>query len=570
MDPQQRLLLEVSWEALEDAGQDADRAGRQRDRRVHRHVQRRLRPAAPDLGGRRRDRRLLRHRHRLQHRRRPDLLLLGLQGPSLAVDTACSSSLVAVHLACQSLRSGESDLALAGGVNLMLSPETSIFLSRRGRWRPTGAARRSTRRPTATSAARAAAWSCSSASPMPWPTATAILAVIRGSAVNQDGHSNGLTAPNGPAQEAVIRDALTRAGVEPGDVGYVEAHGTGTALGDPIEVQALAAVLGSGPPADGRCRARLGQDEHRPPRGGRRDGRPRSRSCSSLQRGMIPPHLHLHEPSPYIPWSSLPFVLLTALSPWPVGNGRRIAGVSAFGFSGTNAHVVLEEAPAFARPRVKLPPERAGARPVADLGARPGRAARPGRSVIAAADAFDDLLQSAGETEVQDFLETNPWLLGLDYAQIRARQPVIRGAVDFLLERFDGFHDVLELKSPDDRIFELRGRRTDISSPSAFRLSRPLALALAQVHAYRDVLSEEHTHRTFYGLPHTREPRITILIGLASELTEQEERILRELNRSLHRVEVVPFDVLARRAHAVLDNVERYLLAAEEQTDDDG
>lgn len=187
----------------------------------------------------------------------------------------------------------------------------------------------------------------------------------------------------------------------------------------------------------------------------------------------------------------------------------------------------------------------------------------------AAADELSEVLRTGGETEVQEFLESHPWLLGLHYAQIRARQPVVRGAVDFLLERFDGFHDLLELKSPDDRIFETHGKNTDIRSASAFRLSRPLALALAQVHAYRDALSEESAHEKLYGLPHTREPKITILVGLSSELTEQEERILRELNRSLHRVEIVPFDVLARRAHVVLDNVERYLVIAEEQTDGD-
>lgn len=187
----------------------------------------------------------------------------------------------------------------------------------------------------------------------------------------------------------------------------------------------------------------------------------------------------------------------------------------------------------------------------------------------AAADEFDELLERAGETEVQHFLESHPWLLGLDYAQIRPRQPVIRGAVDFLLERLDGFHDLLELKSPDDQIFETHGKSDDIRSPSAFRLSKPLALALAQVHAYRDALSEESTLEKFYGLSHTREPKITILIGLASSLAEQEKRILRELNCSLHRVEVVPFDILARRTHAVLDNVERYLLAAKEHTGGD-
>jgi hypothetical protein len=187
----------------------------------------------------------------------------------------------------------------------------------------------------------------------------------------------------------------------------------------------------------------------------------------------------------------------------------------------------------------------------------------------AAANEFDELISSAGETEVQSFLEDHPWLLGLDYAQMRPRQPVVRGAVDFLLERFDGFHDLLELKSPGNAIFEAHGKQSDIRSPSAFRLSRPLALALAQVHAYRDALSEESTHEKFFGLTHAREPWITILIGLTTDLTDQERRILRELNRSLHRVEVVPFDIVARRAHAVLDSVARHLLTAEEQTNDD-
>lgn len=183
-----------------------------------------------------------------------------------------------------------------------------------------------------------------------------------------------------------------------------------------------------------------------------------------------------------------------------------------------------------------------------------------------AADAFDKLLRTSGETEIQRFLEAHPWLLGLDYARVRPRQPVVRGGVDFLLERFDGFHDLLELKSPNDLLFEaVGGRKADIRSPSAFRLSKALSLALAQVHAYRDILRHEKTHEELYGLRDTRDARITILIGRASELTDQEERVLHELNCSLHRVEVVPFDVLARRARAVLDNVERYLVAADEQ-----
>jgi hypothetical protein len=182
-----------------------------------------------------------------------------------------------------------------------------------------------------------------------------------------------------------------------------------------------------------------------------------------------------------------------------------------------------------------------------------------------AAKHFDNLLKKEGETELQGFLELHPWLLGLDYAQIRARQPIPRGAVDFLLERFDGFHDLMELKSPGDAIFEIHGKETGVPSPSSYRLSRPLALALAQVHAYRDALHYESVHEDLYGLSHTREPRIIILIGRASQLTQHQERLLREFNRSLHRVEVMPFDVLGRRARAILDNVEHYLLAADEE-----
>jgi hypothetical protein len=183
-----------------------------------------------------------------------------------------------------------------------------------------------------------------------------------------------------------------------------------------------------------------------------------------------------------------------------------------------------------------------------------------------AADAFDQLLNSAGETTVQRFLENHPWLLGLDYARVRPRQPVVRGAVDFLLERFDGFHDMLELKSPNDPLFETIGPDREIGSPSTLRLSKPLALALAQVHVYRDILRHEATHAEMYGLRNTRDSRIIILIGRASALTEQQGRVLHEINCSLHHVEIVPFDLIARRAHAVLDNVERYLVTAEEQT----
>ena len=215
-----------------------------------------------------------------------------------------------------------------------------------------------------------------------------VLALIRGSAVNHDGHSNGLTAPNGPSQEAVVRDALARAGVEPGEVGYVEAHGTGTALGDPIEVQALATVLGADRPADrpvalGSIKTNVGHLEAAAGVAGL------LKVVLAFQRGRIPPHLHLNEPSPYIPWSELPFVVPTTLSPWPAGNGRRIAGVSAFGFSGTNAHVVLEEAPEF-RPAAQEGPANSTEPFLLPISARSPAALR------ALAEAYRDLLGPAG------------------------------------------------------------------------------------------------------------------------------------------------------------------------------
>jgi hypothetical protein len=180
-----------------------------------------------------------------------------------------------------------------------------------------------------------------------------------------------------------------------------------------------------------------------------------------------------------------------------------------------------------------------------------------------AGDEFDRILPTASETDIQEFLELHPWLLGLDYAQVRARLMIPRGKVDFLLERIDGYHDLLELKGPGDAIFEVQVRAA-LPSPSAYRLSRPLSLALAQIHAYRHALQYEEVVEKLYGLQHSRDPRSIILIGRASELSEGEERLLREFNRSLHRVEIVPFDVLADRARANLANVERYLLAAED------
>ena len=343
MDPQQRLLLEVAWEALENSGQAPDALGGSptgvfvgvcnsdyyqllgRQGLGSIDLYRASGNAASVVSG------------RLSY-------VLGLHGPAVSVDTACSSSLVAVHLACQSLWSSECNMALAGGVNVICSADTTVALSRAHMMAPDGRCKAFDSRADGfvrgegcgvivlkrLSDARAAG--------------DRILALIRGTASNQDGRSSGLTAPNGPSQEAVIRAALTRAGLEPADVDYVEAHGTGTSLGDPIEARALGAVLRPGrdpqrPALVGSVKTNFGHLESAAGIAGL------MKVVLSLQHEEIPPSLHLRELNPHVDWSSLPLRVVTELSPWRRGERRRAAGVSSFGFSGTNAHVVLEEAP---------------------------------------------------------------------------------------------------------------------------------------------------------------------------------------------------------------------------------
>jgi malonyl CoA-acyl carrier protein transacylase len=341
MDPQHRLLLEVSWEALENAGQTRERlAGsrsgvfvgitlneysRQFDLSdsldVYYITGNVLNAAAGRIS-----------------------YTLGLQGPSMAIDTACSSSLVAVHQACQSLRNGDCDLALTGGVNLILSPITMFalfqadMLAADGRCKTFDAAADGLGRGEGCGIIVLKRFSDARAD------GDNILALIRGSAVNQDGASSGLTVPNGVAQQHLIHQALENAKVAPSEVDYVEAHGTGTALGDPIEVGALASVLGEGrlpsqPVMLGSVKTNVGHLESASGVTGL------IKVVLALQHEEIPPHLHFKQPNPHIPWNELPVKVLTEATPWPSGEKRRIAGVSSFGITGTNAHVVLEEAP---------------------------------------------------------------------------------------------------------------------------------------------------------------------------------------------------------------------------------
>ncbi|WP_437970633.1 SDR family NAD(P)-dependent oxidoreductase [Sorangium sp. So ce260] len=269
---------------------------------------------------------------------------LGLQGPSAAVDTACSSSLVAVHLACRSLRAFECNVAVAGGVQLMLAPLMYVYLARAHALAPDGRCK--------TFSAEANGYGRGEGCGMvvlkrlsdARRDGDRILAVIRGSAVNNDGHSSGLTVPNGKAQQAVIRQALSNARLSPGDIDYVEAHGTGTPLGDPIEVEALAAVYGAGRPAErplrlGAVKTNIGHLEAAAGIAGL------MKVVLALQHGELPAHLHASTLNPRIPWAELPVEVTTTAVAWRGEGRRRRAGVSSFGMSGTNAHVLLEEAP---------------------------------------------------------------------------------------------------------------------------------------------------------------------------------------------------------------------------------
>ncbi|MDH6243369.1 type I polyketide synthase [Mycobacterium sp. OTB74] len=270
---------------------------------------------------------------------------LGLEGPAVAVDTACSSSLVAVHQASQALRSGDCDMALAGGVNVLLSPASIVAASRARMLAPDG--RCKTFDASADGYVRGEGCGVLVLKRLSdaQRDGDLICAVIRSSAVNQDGASSGLTVPNGGAQQRLINTTLARAGLTGADIDYLEAHGTGTPLGDPIEVQAAAAVYGAGrdpnrPLLMGTAKTNIGHLESAAGVAGL------VKVVLSLQNELLPQNLHFQNPSPHIPWDSLPVQVVDQATPWRTNGRPRRAGVSSFGFTGTNAHVLLEEAPA--------------------------------------------------------------------------------------------------------------------------------------------------------------------------------------------------------------------------------
>ncbi len=344
MDPQHRLLLETAWRAVEHSGtapsaladtntgvfvglSTHDYLGMASDELDYPEIEAYLAIGTSNAAA----------AGRISYR-------LGLQGPAVAVDTACSSSLVAIHQACQALRLGECDLALAGGANVLLSPATMITFSSAQMLAPDG--RCKTFDAAADGYVRGEGCGVIVIKRLEDAVRDGdrIRAVIRGSAVNQDGASGGLTVPNGIAQQRVIADALKRADLEPSDVGYLEAHGTGTSLGDPIEAQAAGAVLGAGrdpsrPLLIGSAKTNIGHLEAAAGIAGV------IKVILSLEHETLPKHLHFENPSPHIPWDRLAVQVVRETIPWERNGQTRIAGVSSFGFAGTNAHVILEEAP---------------------------------------------------------------------------------------------------------------------------------------------------------------------------------------------------------------------------------
>ncbi|WP_223830540.1 type I polyketide synthase [Nocardiopsis quinghaiensis] len=472
-DPQQRLLLETAWEAVERAGIDpVSLAGSETGVFVGTMPQEygpRLVDASPDgfaLTG-----------------SLPSVAsgrvsyTLGLTGPAVTVDTACSASLVALHQAVQSLRLGESSLALAGGSCVMAAPGVFTEFSRQGGLAPDGRCKAFSADADGTGWAEGVGMVLLERLSDARRNGHAVLAVVRGSAVNQDGASNGIMAPNGPSQQRVITRSLEEAGLTPGDIDMVEAHGTGTRLGDPIEAQALIAVYGRGRAEDrplwlGSLKSNIGHAQTAAGIGGV------IKSVMALRHGVLPRTLHADEPSPLVDWSESGVRLLTEARPWPETGRPRRVGVSSFGMSGTNAHLILEQAPEEARSEAR--PTGATAPVPWVLSARTEAALREQAARLA------DRLRRLPEATPED--------VGWSLATVRSRFPqraaLLVGDRDEGLEALDAFADMRSTPGV------VRGRsvaepRTAFVFPGQGALDEDLDLG-AVIDAYPDFAEAVH------------------------------------------------------------------------------